>query len=70
MYAIASSARPNANAMPSVPIVSAARIAVPGPTIIRTNVPTISAAKILMCDGPAAATVSIGMATGVVGAGS
>src|SRR6478609_5665621 len=70
VYAIASSARPNASAMPRVPIVSTARIAVPGPTIMRTNVPTISAAKILRFDGPAAATVSVGMATGVVGAGS
>src|SRR5215213_464484 len=56
--------------MPSVPILSAARIAVPGPTIIRTNVPTISAAKILRFDGPAAATDSIGIATGLEGAGS
>ena len=42
----------------------------PGPTIISTPVPTASAAKILRFDGPAAAIVSAGIATGVVGAGS
>ena len=42
----------------------------PGPTIISTNVPTISAARILRLAGPATAIVETGSATGVVGAGS
>ena len=39
----------------------------PGPTIISTPVPIASAAKILRFDGPPAAIVSVGIATGVVG---
>src|SRR5688572_21961329 len=45
-------------------------IAVPGPTIMSTNVPTVSAPKILRFDGPAAAIVATGSATGCRGAGS
>src|SRR3954471_2850435 len=43
VYAIASSASPNANATPYAPILSAARMALPGPTIMSTAVPVASA---------------------------
>src|SRR5437763_3085533 len=50
VYAIPSRASPNAKATPRLPILSEARTALPGPMIISTAVPTISAARIRRFD--------------------
>src|SRR4051794_30935390 len=58
VYAIASSASPNAKATPYTPILSAAMIALPGPMIISTAVPTASAPNTRMFDCPVGEGVS------------
>src|SRR5262245_28553771 len=54
VYAIASRARPKANATPRVPITLDARMALPGPISIRTAVPMVSATAIRMMEGDVA----------------
>ena len=60
VYAIASSAKPNAKAIPNVPMTSMPMMAVPGPMIMSTAVPMNSAAKIRTSETAGVGGVSAG----------
>src|SRR4051812_22114549 len=58
VYAMDSRTKPNARATPKMPILLTAMIALPGPTIMSTAVPTASAVKTRMFDCPVGDGVS------------